>query len=224
MAAAQHLPLAVAAVALLLGLPSPASAAADLPVVLRYNHDCFAPALVVVGDGDCDAQQQTFVAESLPKAGPLTVRGIRFVFPSSARGAKNSLVATGQVVRLPAKRGYSFLHALVFATNAQGGVAGGRATVVYRGNTGVPASLTGHDWHEQPGRAALRARGQSVLNPGSMSPLGPASTSMFLATVKLDPRRTVDYVQLPFGMIPDPVGMQRTLHVVAMTLSDRSPT
>lgn len=204
--------------------PSSSAAAADLPVALPYNHDCFAPAMVVVGDGDCDGQFQTYVAETLPKAGRIAARGVSFLFPSSASGAKNSMVATKQTVKLPGKAGYSYLHALVFGTNAPGGTAGGAVTVTYQGGSRSTGSIQGFDWYQQPGKAALKAQGQGLENPGSKSPLGPANVYFFVASVKLDPRKAAVSITMPPGTVPGVNSSPRALHVIAMTLSSRPAT
>lgn len=215
--------LAVTAAALL-AWPAPASAAADLPVSLPYNHDCIAPGLVVVGDGDCDGQFQSYVAESLPKAGPTTAAGIRFTFPSSAAGAKNSMVATRQTVKLPGKTGYSYLHALVAGTNAPGGAAGGAVTVTYKGGSRGTGSITGFDWYQQADRSAIKAKGQGLLNPGSQSPLGPANVYLFVVSVKLDPRRAALSVTMPPGTLPSTSSSPKALHVFALTLASHPAT
>ena len=94
-------------------------------------------------DGDFDGSASAYPGEELPPAGPATVAGVKYVFPSSAAGAKNNIVATGQ--RIPVPEG-SYLVAY-FLVSCSYGNASGTATVSYSDGSTSAAELGGADWY-----------------------------------------------------------------------------
>ncbi|MDX3854857.1 alpha-L-fucosidase [Streptomyces sp. AK02-01A] len=100
--------------------------------------------------GDFDGSGYTFPGEELP-AGEWEIDGITYLFPASATGAKNNIVALGQRVDLPPGR---YLSAL-FLTSCSYGATSGTATVHYADGTTTSAGLGGSDWYS--GSGALTA-------------------------------------------------------------------
>ncbi|WP_405969295.1 alpha-L-fucosidase [Streptomyces sp. NBC_00988] len=155
--------------------------------------------------GDFDGSGYTFPGEELP-TGRVEVDGIPFLFPSSAAGAKNNVVAMGQRVELPQGR---YLSA-VFLTSASYGNASGNATVHYADGSTSTAGLGGADWY---------AAGGSLSAPYRYRPDGTEdqhSVGIGTSEVWLDPQREAVALTLP---VTNPAEAGRTsLHVFALSL------
>lgn len=188
-----------------------ADAPAPVPVALDqfFDNDGFSPASAK--DGDFDGTGRTYPAEGLPGAGETVVNGVPYLFPSSAAGAKNNVVAMGQTIPLPKKR-YHTAHFLLAASTPMptAGVAGGPATVHYADGSTSSAELAMGDW--------LNAGG--VINvPHEYGPDGNPTTdpaSIFTTNVWLDPSKEAVSVTLP---TTSPVGPENSsLHVFSMSV------
>ena len=155
--------------------------------------------------GDFDGSGYTFPGEELP-TGRIEVDGIPFLFPSSAAGAKNNVVAMGQRVELPQGR---YLSA-VFLTSGSYGNASGNATVHYADGSTTVAGLGGADWY---------AAGGSLSAPYRYRPDGTQdqhSVGIGTSEVWLDPQRDAVALTLP---VTNPAEAGRTsLHVFALSL------
>jgi alpha-L-fucosidase len=155
--------------------------------------------------GDFDGSGYTFPGEELP-TGRVEVDGIPFLFPSSAAGAKNNVVAMGQRVELPPSR---YLSA-VFLTSGSYGNASGSATVHYADGSTTTAGLGGADWY---------AAGGSLSAPYRYQPDGTKdqhSVGIGTSEVWLDPQREAVALTLP---VTNPAGAGKTsLHVFALSL------
>ena len=155
--------------------------------------------------GDFDGSGYTFPGEELP-TGRVEVDGIPFLFPSSAAGAKNNVVAMGQRVELPQGR---YLSA-VFLTSGSYGNTSGSATVHYADGSTSTAGLGGADWY---------AAGGSLSAPYRYRPDGTEdqhSVGIGTSEVWLDPQREAVALTLP---VTNPAEAGRTsLHVFALSL------
>ncbi|MFF2850973.1 alpha-L-fucosidase [Streptomyces sp. NPDC058001] len=155
--------------------------------------------------GNFDGSGYTFPGEELP-AGRVVVDGVPFMFPSSAAGAKNNVVAMGQRVELPPGR---YLSA-VFLTAGSYGEASGHATVHYADGSTSGAGLGGSDWYS--GSGALSA-------PYRYKPDGTKDehrVGMGVGEIWLDPQREAVAVTLP---TTNPAQENKTsLHVFALSL------
>ncbi|WP_406118085.1 alpha-L-fucosidase [Streptomyces sp. NBC_00989] len=155
--------------------------------------------------GDFDGSGYTFPGEELP-TGRVEVDGIPFLFPSSAAGAKNNIVAMGQRVELPQGR---YLSA-VFLTSGSYGNASGSATVHYVDGSTSAAGLGGADWY---------AAGGSLSAPYRYQPDGTKdqhSVGIGTSEVWLDPQREAVALTLP---VTNPAEAGKTsLHIFALSL------
>ncbi|MFJ9244716.1 alpha-L-fucosidase [Streptomyces sp. NPDC101776] len=155
--------------------------------------------------GDFDGSGYTFPGEELP-TGRVEVGGIPFLFPSSAAGAKNNVVAMGQRVELPQGR---YLSA-VFLTSGSYGNVSGNATVHYADGSTTTGGLGGADWY---------AAGGSLFAPYRYRPDGTKdqhSVGIGTSEVWLDPQREAVALTLP---VTNPAEAGRTsLHVFALSL------
>ncbi|MEV0743224.1 alpha-L-fucosidase [Streptomyces sp. NPDC050549] len=155
--------------------------------------------------GDFDGSGYTFPGEELP-AGRVEVDGIPFLFPSSAAGAKNNVVAMGQRIELPQGR---YLSA-AFLTSGSYGNASGNATVHYADGSTTTAGLGGADWY---------AAGGSLSAPYRYQPDGTKDqhgVGIGTSEVWLDPQREAVALTLP---VTNPAETGRTsLHVFALSL------
>ncbi|MFG2373164.1 alpha-L-fucosidase [Streptomyces sp. NPDC048504] len=155
--------------------------------------------------GDFDGSGYTFPGEELP-TGRVEVDGIPFLFPSSAAGAKNNVVAMGQRVELPQGR---YLSA-VFLTSGSYGNASGNATVRYADGSTTTAGLGGADWY---------AAGGSLSAPYRYRPDGTEdqhSVGIGTSEVWFDPQREAVALTLP---VTNPAEAGRaSLHVFALSL------
>ncbi|MGW3103483.1 alpha-L-fucosidase [Streptomyces sp. NPDC001100] len=155
--------------------------------------------------GDFDGSGYTFPGEELP-TGRVEVDGIPFLFPSSAAGAKNNVVAMGQRIELPQGR---YLSA-VFLTSGSYGNASGNATVHYADGSTTTAGLGGADWY---------AAGGSLSAPYRYQPDGTKdqhSVGIGTSEVWLDPQREAVALTLP-ATNPAEAG-KTSLHVFALSL------
>ncbi|MFD8307048.1 alpha-L-fucosidase [Streptomyces sp. NPDC059690] len=155
--------------------------------------------------GDFDGSGYTFPGEELA-AGPVEVDGIAFLFPSSAEGTKNNLVALGQRLELP-KGHYLSAH---FLTAGSYGNASGTATVHYADGSTTSAGLGGADWY---------SAGGSLSAPYRYTPDGGKdahSVGIGTAEVWIDPQREAIALTLPVTNPPQP--NKASLHIFALSL------
>ncbi|MGQ4390154.1 alpha-L-fucosidase [Streptomyces sp. SAS_270] len=178
---------------------------APVPVPLDALFDNDAIDTATGRGGDFDGSGYTFPGEELP-AGRVEVDGVPFLFPSSAAGAKNNVVALGQRVDLPKGR---YLSA-VFLTAGSYGNASGTATVHYADGTATTAGLGGSDWYAGGGSLAASYR---------YAPDGTKdehSVGIGTSELWIDPRREAVALTLP---TTNPAEEGKTsLHVFALSL------
>ncbi|MFE7157450.1 alpha-L-fucosidase [Streptomyces sp. NPDC057636] len=155
--------------------------------------------------GDFDGSGYTFPGEELP-AGPVELDGIAYVFPSSAAGAKNNIVAMGQRVDLPKGR---YLSAL-FLTAGSYGNASGSATVHYADGSTTSAGLGGADWYSSGGplSAAYRYKPDGTKDTNRVG--------IGTSEIPLDPQREAVAITLP--KLNPAEASKTALHVFALSL------
>ncbi|MFD5122363.1 alpha-L-fucosidase [Streptomyces sp. NPDC058385] len=176
-----------------------------VPVPLDAHFDNDGVDTAAARGGDFDGSGYTFPGEELP-AGPVELDGIAYVFPSSAAGAKNNIVAMGQRVDLPKGR---YLSAL-FLTAGSYGNASGSATVHYADGSTASAGLGGADWYSSGGplSAAYRYKPDGTKDANRVG--------IGTSEIPLDPQREAVAITLPKL---DPAEANKTaLHVFALSL------
>src|SRR5260370_16767581 len=114
-----------------------------IPVPLESYFDNDGIDSVDIRDGNFDGSGYVYPAEELPAAGPITVDGILFEFPSSAPGDMNNVVALGQDIELP--KGH--YHGAYVLLSASYGANSGTATVHYSDGSTVQAPFSAADWY-----------------------------------------------------------------------------
>ncbi|SFF18377.1 alpha-L-fucosidase [Actinacidiphila alni] len=154
--------------------------------------------------GNFDGSGYSFPGEELP-AGPTVIGGVDFLFPSSAAGAKNNIVANGQRLDLPPGR---YLSAS-FLVSCSYGAASGTATVHYADGSTSSAPLGGSDWYSGGGELTASFR---------YSPTGTDAHPVAIGISDLwtDPARDAVAVTLPVTG-PATEGTS-ALHVFALSL------
>ncbi|MEV6702723.1 alpha-L-fucosidase [Streptomyces sp. NPDC051453] len=176
-----------------------------VPVPLDAHFDNDGVDTAAARGGDFDGSGYTFPGEELP-AGPVELDGIAYVFPSSAAGAKNNVVAMGQRVDLPKGR---YLSAL-FLTAGSYGNASGSATVHYADGSTASAGLGGADWYSSGGplSAAYRYKPDGTKDANRVG--------IGTSEIPLDPQREAVAITLPKL---NPAEANKTaLHVFALSL------
>ncbi|MEU4491534.1 alpha-L-fucosidase [Streptomyces purpurascens] len=155
--------------------------------------------------GDFDGSGYTFPGEELP-SGRVKVDGVLFLFPSSAAGTKNNVVALGQRIELPKGR---YLSALFLAAGSYGN-ASGAATVHYADGSTTTAGLGGSDWFSAGGSlsAAYRYKPDGTKDEHRVG--------IGTSEVWIDPRREAIALTLP-KTNPAEAG-KSSLHVFALSL------
>ncbi|MEU9187270.1 alpha-L-fucosidase [Streptomyces sp. NPDC048484] len=174
-----------------------------VPLDAHFNNDGIDTA--AAQGGDFDGSGYTFPGEELP-AGPVEVDGVTFLFPSSAGGAQNNVVALGQRVELPPGR---YLSALFLAAGSYGN-ASGTVTVHYAEGPTTAAGLSGSDWY---------AAGGSLSTAYRYTPDGTKdehAVGIGTAEVWIDPRR--DAVALTLPTTEPAEENKSSLHVFALSL------
>ncbi|MBK3639901.1 alpha-L-fucosidase [Streptomyces sp. MBT33] len=186
--------------------PGPWASVPDpVPVPLDALYDNDGIDTASARGGDFDGSGYTFPGEQLA-AGPVEVDGIPFVFPSSAAGAKNNVVALGQRIELPKGR-YLSAH---FLTAGSYGNASGAATVHYADGSTTTASLGGADWYSAGGSLSASYR----YTPDGAKDAH--SVGIGTAEVWIDPQREATALTLPVTNSPQP--NKASLHVFALSL------
>jgi alpha-L-fucosidase len=198
-------------------LAAPASAAAPgwaavpdpVPVPLEAYFDNDGIDTATAHDGDFDGSGYAFPGEQLPPAGRTVVGGIPFLFPSSAAGAKNNIVATGQLITLPSPGPYVSAALLVAGSY---GYASGTATVTYADGSTSQGQITAPDWYSYGGPDALNAAFRYTPGGGT----DPNPVSIGSVDLWLDPARSAVSITLP-DVGPAQAG-STALHVFALSL------
>uniref|UniRef100_A0AAU2UY42 alpha-L-fucosidase n=1 Tax=Streptomyces sp. NBC_00003 TaxID=2903608 RepID=A0AAU2UY42_9ACTN len=155
--------------------------------------------------GDFDGSGYTFPGEQLP-SGAVQLDGIAYVFPGSASGAKNNIVALGQRIDLPRGRYLSGL----FLLASSYGDASGRATVHYADGSTSASVLGGPDWYSGSGQLTAAYR----YGPGGVK--DPHQVVVASAELPMDPAREAVALTLPVTNPAQP--NKPSLHVFALSL------
>ncbi|MFF1396171.1 alpha-L-fucosidase [Streptomyces sp. NPDC058287] len=185
-----------------------------VPVPLDAHFDNDGVDTSAARGGDFDGSGYTFPGEELP-AGPVELDGIAYVFPSSAAGAKNNVVAMGQRVDLPKGR---YLSAL-FLTAGSYGNASGSATVHYADGSTASAGLGGADWYSSGGplSAAYRYKPDGTKDASRVGigtselPLDPQREAVAITLPKLNPAEANKTALHVFALSLQPAAQGRAL-------------
>jgi lysophospholipase L1-like esterase len=172
---------------------------------------------VALTGGDLDGRGHTLPASALARAGwapgaRLQVNGLRFVWPGSAPGTPDNVIAAGQRIRVAGSG--TALGFLTVATGADGRGVAGTGTIAYTDGSTQRYRLSVPDWRSAGGRgAALRL---PYLNTGS----GPDHASrprIFVREVPLRPGKRIRSVTLP-TVAAGTGGAAPALHVFSVGL------
>ncbi len=189
-------------------VPYPSASAAYDNVGISDNSD--------PGAANFDGSGYSFSEEELTTAGlapgaAVTHDGIGYTWPSSAAGAADNIVASGQTVDISGSG--TSLGILAAANN---GTATGNVTVTYTDGTTSTSPISVADWY-----ANQAATGSDVLvttpnwNQPPNGTLGNHAVSIYATSVPIDASRTVASVTLPdvsAGTAPS----QLALHIFAL--------
>ena len=141
-------------------------------------------------DGNFDDAGWAFAGDTLPPAGPATLLGVPFEFPSYAAGRLNTVEARGQTLPLTAGK-YDQVELLV---SAHHGSHQPQATLNYAdGSVNVPLRVT--DWAQSPQFGERIAIAMDHRHDQD-SDTGPP-VNIFLRTLPLDPDRELRSIGLP---------------------------
>ncbi len=155
--------------------------------------------------GDFDGSGYTFPGEELP-SGTVQLNGVPFLFPASAAGAKNNIVALGQHIDLPRGKYLSGS----FLVSCSYGEASGQATLHYADGSTSTAGLGGPDWY---------AGGGPLSAPYRYTASGEKDqhqVSFGVAELSIDPAKEVVGLTLP---TTNPAEADKSsLHVFALSL------
>jgi len=176
-----------------------------IPVSLESYFDNDGIDSVGIRDGNFDGSGYVYPAEELPAAGPITVDGILFEFPSSAPGDRNNVVALGQDIALP-KGHYHGAYVLLAASY---GANSGIATVHYADGSAVQAPFSAADWYGGGGPVHAPYR----YGPGGTDP---HPVSIWLGQIWFDP--TKEPVSLTLPITNPPLPNRSSLHMFALSM------
>jgi hypothetical protein len=191
----------------------PTLAAAFNNVGITDDSDTDPPALGP--DGGIDHYAGTFSAQALAAAGatpgnPFTAGGLAFQWPSAPAGTPDNVTASGQQISISGSG-----NTLGFLVTAGFGPAGGAATIRYTDGSTQTADLSGPDWTAGPDGGTVAISTPYYNLAGHTGPVTRAR-DIYLATIKIDPGKTVASVTLPTATGHAP---ESTLHVFAMGIS-----
>jgi hypothetical protein len=158
-------------------------------------------------DANFDGAGNSYPAEALPPAGPVTYHGVPFVFPGAADGAPDNALCRGQSIAVPPGR-YSKVWFLAASTTYNTYPNPGAS---YADGADVPMPLPVTEWTR--GSAAFNDI-EVVSAPYRHGPTGPdqRKIGIYLQVADLDP--STDLVSLT---LPN-TASQPQLHVFAISL------
>ncbi|HEX4216353.1 MAG TPA: IPT/TIG domain-containing protein [Candidatus Dormibacteraeota bacterium] len=169
---------------------------------------------------DFDGYGYSYSAEALANAGvypglPLTAAGMTFTWPSAGPGKADNLVAQDQTI--PVRRLQKTAR-IGFLGSSTGGAAHGEATLNYSDGTSTHFDLGFSDWtldygKSEPAFGNVAAARMTYRNCDCGQQK--VATWVFLASLPVDPSKTLTSVQLPQPTGP---GM---IHVFAIGVSTR---
>ncbi|GGV45434.1 hypothetical protein GCM10010495_73730 [Kitasatospora herbaricolor] len=177
----------------------------QVPLTAYVNNDGISPA--GAHDGNFDGSGYTYPADALPQPGLTTVAGTPFLFPDTAAGRNNNVVALGQTITT-AQRRYSNARLLVASSY---GATSGTVTFTYTDGTTGTAPLSAADWYA--------ANGQ-LTAPKRYTPTGGtdnSSVSMYTVSLTPDPQRALASIKLPTTAQAAP--STPSMHAFALTLT-----
>ncbi len=150
--------------------------------------------------GNFDGQGNSYAADLLPPAGPVTFGGITYQAPPTTGTDPNFVKANGQVVVLPAGR-YNGLDIVGAASNGNTGSDGLTAIVTYQDGSTASVPLKFTSWasrHPDFGNS-VALRMPYRLDAGGKSSV---AVSLYQTTLRLDPHKQIRAISLPFRSVP----------------------
>lgn len=151
---------------------------------------------------DFDGYGFSYSAEGLANAGalparPLHVAGMTFIWPSAPPGRADNVVARGQTIQMRKLRRAARVGILGSST---GGAAHGEATLNYSDGTSSHLDLGLSDWTLNSGTSPISYGNVPALRMtyrNCSCGLQKIATYVFLATLPVDPAKTLTSIQLP---------------------------
>jgi serine/threonine protein kinase len=159
------------------------------------------------GQANLDGSGYAYPADQLPQAGQRTLNGVSYLFPGSAPGANDNVVALGQTINLPHG---NYQQAFLLATASWGSV-GGMATIRYTDGSTSSASLSAPDWETSSPSGVVRASYRYSSTGIDQSPV-----YIYAVQITIDRAKIASSLTLPSIAQPSP--NQPSLHVFALTL------
>lgn len=198
---------ATATATTLVPYPSLASSYDNVGITGDSNND---PADLLIGFDDYDG---TYSAQALAAAGvtpgsQVSAGGVTFTWPDVQAGTPDNTVSDGQTIDVSGQGS-----TLGFLAAASFGPAGGTATVTYTDGTTQTFTLSAPDWTAPTGSGTAIAttyHNWALANPSQIA------TDVYVATVSIDPDKTVTSVTLPVATGPS---SESKLHVFAIGIS-----
>lgn len=143
-----------------LGAPSaPASAAGSgvpIDISLKMTMDCITPGNAYLL-GDCgDMLKSTYVEETVPKTGPVTVGSTLFRWPKMDLRTNDTMQSSGQTFALSGQKGFRSIALLAAYRSAGAGSAVGSIVVKYTDGTSERVSFRARDWKLAPEKSDIK--------------------------------------------------------------------
>lgn len=206
--------VAAAAAAMTPWSPSATAAGTGVPIdiSLKMTMDCITPGNAYLL-GDCgDFLKSTYVEETVPKTGPVTVGKTVFRWPSMALRQNDTMQALSQTFTLKGQKGYRSV-ALLAAYRSTGDTGNiGSLVVKYTDGTSQRVTFRVHDWKRNPAKSDVKGvRVQTFATPIY------TEGRITKAHAPINPKKGIRSIQLPQTTSPP-------LLVWAMSLShERAP-
>lgn len=172
------------------------------PTALPFNNSAISNDTNVL-QGNFDGVGYSYSAQTLQNAGltpgkTLTFNGISFLWPNSAVGAPDNVLAQGQTIAVTSAKGATML---AFLGSAAFGPSTGTATITYTDGTKQTITLAFSDWTLNGGGSMPLNADQVVVSlPYRNSLRGRQLDQMpeiFYTSVALQPGKTIKSVTLP---------------------------
>lgn len=201
-----------ATVTTLVPYPSLASSFDNVGITDDSNND---PADLLTGFDDYDG---TYSAQALAAAGvtpdsQVSAGGVTFTWPDAQPGAPDNTVSDGQSIEIgppgTAARGKT----LGFLAAASFGPAGGTGTISYTDGTTQTFTISAPDWTAPTGSGTAIT---TTYHNWALASPSQIPTDAYVATVSLDPDKTVANVTLPVATGPS---SESKLHIFAISIS-----
>ncbi len=200
-----------------MGAPYPSLAAAYDNTGISDNADPSAADFDGTGESFSDQALAAGTPTPLTPGGQATFGGTTFTWPSIV-GAPDDVIADGQIIDISGSgTDLGFLGAGAF------GAATGPGTITYTDGTSQPFSIAMADWYNNAPVAGDQIATTTSTWNFSSSTQTPHPVSIYFASVRLDPGKTVASVTLP--TVSSGIGDNvNAMHIFAMAIGSGTPT